>query len=66
MTPDGGPIYSRVNGHDNVFVIAQHSGISLAPLQTSVIAPWILGERQDEQIPEFSNSRFNGGSFRRR
>ncbi len=58
MTPDGGPIYSRVNGHDNVFVIAQHSGISLAPLQTSVIAPWILGERQDEQIPEFSNSRF--------
>lgn len=59
MTPDGAPIYSRVPGHDNISVLALHSGVSLAPLQTSTIAPWILGQGVDEQISQFSNGRFH-------
>ncbi len=59
MTPDGGPIYSRVAGNDNISVLALHSGVSLAPLQASTIAPWILGDSDDDQIPEFSNGRFH-------
>ncbi|MEH0021616.1 MAG: FAD-binding oxidoreductase [Desulfobacter sp.] len=58
MTPDGGPVYSRVAGHDNIRVLALHSGVSLAPLHAGPIASWILGEYEDEQIPEFSNGRF--------
>ena len=59
MTPDGGPIYSRLEGHENIHVLAMHSGVSLAPLHTRLLVPWILGENEDEQIPEFSNGRFH-------
>ena len=59
MTPDGGPIYSRIPGHENISVLALHSGISLAPLHTGIIAPWIMGESEDNQISEFSNGRFH-------
>ncbi len=59
MTPDGGPIYSKIPGHENISVLALHSGISLAPLHTEFIAPWILGETTDNQVSEFSNGRFH-------
>ncbi|NDV23832.1 FAD-binding oxidoreductase [Desulfovibrio sp. JC022] len=59
MTPDGGPIYSKIPGHDNISVLALHSGVSLAPLHTEVIAPWILGNTTDNQVSDFSNGRFN-------
>ncbi len=59
MTPDGAPIYGRVAGHDNITVIAMHSALSLTPLQTDIIAPWILGQGEDERISKFSNGRFN-------
>ncbi|MCP4720788.1 MAG: FAD-binding oxidoreductase, partial [Desulfobacteraceae bacterium] len=35
LTPDGAPIYSRVRGHDNIYVLALHSAVSLAPLKIS-------------------------------
>lgn len=59
MTPDGAPIYSRVSGHDNIFVLALHSAVSLAPLKISAIAPWILGKREAEQLDHFRNGRFH-------
>lgn len=59
MTPDGAPIYSRIPGYDNITVIALHSAVSLAPLATNLIAPWILGLSEAEQIPHFNNGRFN-------
>ncbi|MCP4119542.1 MAG: FAD-binding oxidoreductase [Desulfobacteraceae bacterium] len=59
MTPDGAPIYSRVQGHGNITVLALHSAVSLAPLQASAIASWILGSDEDEQISQFSNGRFH-------
>ena len=59
MTPDGAPIYSSVPEHDNIFLLAMHSAVSLAPLKVSAIAPWILGKNKASQIAHFSNERFN-------
>jgi len=59
MTPDGAPIYTRVPGHENITVLALHSAVSLAPLQARAIAPWILGDGDDELISQFSNGRFH-------
>ncbi|SLM29464.1 Related to opine oxidase, subunit B [Desulfamplus magnetovallimortis] len=59
MTPDGAPIYSRVQGHDNITVLALHSAVSLAPMKISAIAPWILGKNEAEQLKHFTNGRFN-------
>lgn len=59
MTPDGAPIYSRVEGHDDIFVLALHSAVSLAPMKLDAIAPWILGKAKPELIPHFRNGRFN-------
>ncbi|SDP23122.1 NAD(P)/FAD-dependent oxidoreductase [Desulforhopalus singaporensis] len=59
MTPDGAPIYSRIPEHENITIMAMHSAVSLAPLKTSAIAPWVLGINEASQIAHFSNERFN-------
>lgn len=59
MTPDGAPIYSRLDDYENITVLALHSAVSLAPLHTQAIAPWILGKDEAPQIAHFSNNRFN-------
>ncbi len=59
MTPDGAPIYSKLETFPNISVLALHSAVSLAPLHVSAIAPWILGKTEESQISHFSNSRFN-------
>ena len=59
MTPDGAPIYSKIPEYENITMLAMHSALSLAPLKTSTIAPWILGKSEDSQIAHFSNERFN-------
>lgn len=59
MTSDGAPIYGRAGGQNNIFVMALHSAVSLAPLAVSSIAPWILGTREDKLISKFGNDRFN-------
>jgi len=59
MTPDGAPIYSRVADHDNITVAALHSAVTLAPLATDEVAPWILGTREHELLSNFSIGRFN-------
>lgn len=59
MTPDGAPIYSRIPGHDNIYVLALHSAVSLAPMKISAIAPWILDKEEPELLHHFTNGRFN-------
>ncbi len=59
MTPDGAPIYTRLNGHDNIYAVALHSAVSLAPLAFSIVAPWILGVGEHPLIQKFSNGRFH-------
>jgi glycine/D-amino acid oxidase-like deaminating enzyme len=59
MTPDGAPIYERLPDHKNIYVIAGHSAITLAPVKEKQIADWILEKETASQISHFSNGRFN-------
>lgn len=59
MTPDGGPIYDRLPEHKNIYILAGHSAVTLAPLKTKHIASWILEKEEAPQISHFSNGRFN-------
>lgn len=59
MTPDGGPIYDRIAEHNNIYILAGHSAVTLAPVKTTHIASWILEREEAPQISHFSNGRFN-------
>ncbi|CAG35221.1 NAD(P)/FAD-dependent oxidoreductase [Desulfotalea psychrophila] len=59
MTPDGSPIYDRLTEHKNIYVLAGHSAVSLAPVSATHVAPWILEKAEAPQISHFSNGRFN-------
>lgn len=59
MTPDGVPIYERLPDHKNIYVIAGHSAVTLAPVKEKQIADWILEKEEAPQISHFSNGRFN-------
>ncbi|SDO55877.1 NAD(P)/FAD-dependent oxidoreductase [Desulforhopalus singaporensis] len=59
MTPDGAPIYTKLTDYPNITVLALHSAVSLAPLNISEIAPWILEQQESSMINHFRNERFN-------
>jgi glycine/D-amino acid oxidase-like deaminating enzyme len=59
MTGDGSPIYERLPEHKNIYVIAGHSAVTLAPVKEKQIASWILEKDEAPQIAHFSNGRFN-------
>ncbi|OEU81447.1 MAG: hypothetical protein BA873_03000 [Desulfobulbaceae bacterium C00003063] len=59
MTPDGGPIYDSLPDHKNIYILAGHSAVTLAPAISHHIASWILGKNEAPQISHFSNGRFN-------
>lgn len=59
MTRDGVPIYDTVPGHDNIFMLALHSAVSLVPMHATSIASWIAGGPKPEEIEHFNNGRFD-------
>ncbi len=59
MTPDGSPIYEQLSEHPNIYVLAGHSAVSLAPVMEKQISDWILDRDIAPQISQFSNGRFN-------
>ncbi len=59
MTPDGAPIYDQLSDHKNIYVLAGHSAVTLAPVKTKHIASWILEKDEATQISHFSIGRFN-------
>lgn len=59
MTPDGCPIYDRLADHPNIYVIAGHSAITLAPVMEEQLSEWVLDRSEAPQISHFSNGRFN-------
>jgi glycine/D-amino acid oxidase-like deaminating enzyme len=59
MTSDGAPIYDQLPEHKNIYFLAGHSAVSLAPLIANQIASWVLGKEEAPQISHFSNGRFN-------
>ena len=58
MSPDGFPIYQQSDTYPGAFVVTCHSGITLAAVHALVLAPWIGGEDQPENLESFSGERF--------
>jgi glycine/D-amino acid oxidase-like deaminating enzyme len=59
ITPDASPLYDTIPGHDNIFVMAGHSAISLAPMNASYMAPWIINGIKPKEIEGFGLGRHN-------
>ena len=59
MTPDAMPIYEESESFPGVFTITLHSGVSLAALHATKIAPWILEGIPPEGFENFSSRRFH-------
>ncbi len=59
ITPDGSPLYDTIPGHDNIFVMAGHSAVTLAPMNASYIAPWIINGTKFKEIQGFGLGRFH-------
>ena len=59
MTPDDSPIYDELPGFKNIFILAGHSAISLAPLHASIIPQWIISGKRPDKINNFGLRRFH-------
>lgn len=59
LTPDDSPLYDTIPGHDNIFVLAGHSAVSLAPMHALHVAPWIISGKKPKGIKNFGLGRFN-------
>lgn len=59
MTPDGMPIYDESPAFPDAFVIALHSGVTLAALHATRVAEWILKKKEPEGFDHFKSRRFN-------
>lgn len=59
MTPDDSPIYDTVPEFENIFILAGHSAISLAPMHASVIPQWIISGNKPNEIKNFGLERFH-------
>ncbi len=61
MPPDGCPIYDESKTHPGVFMVTNHSGVTLAAIHSSRIPEWILEGRMAIGFEEFSSTRFQKG-----
>ncbi len=52
------PIYSRLPNHPNVTVVNTHSAVTMAPVHTFHIAPYILGEELHNYAKDMTLKRF--------
>jgi len=60
MTPDGFPIYEESIRCPGAFVVACHSGVTLAAIHAYLIGPWICGAKPAPQgLDIFSGNRFS-------
>jgi len=58
MSPDGYPVYAKSSMHPGAFLVTCHSGVTLAPLHTSVLAEWILNTSATPELEAFDECRF--------
>ncbi|MGO4352605.1 NAD(P)/FAD-dependent oxidoreductase [Rhizobium sp. RAF36] len=61
LTPDGVPVYDRSRTYAGVFVVACHSGVTLAALHAGPFAKWLASGATDETFADFSGHRFDLG-----
>jgi len=57
MTPDGLPIYAQSRSLPGAFVVACHSGVTLAAAHARVLAPAILAGQLPEELRVFDTER---------
>ena len=58
LPEDGLPVVGRISGHDNVYVCATHSGVTLAPLLAELAAGEILQDADSSLLRTFRPARF--------
>lgn len=58
LTEDGLPAVGRIPGHDNLYVCATHSGVTLAPLLAELAAKEILHDAGSPLLRTFRPARF--------
>ena len=58
MPEDGFPILGKVPGHENLYVAATHSGVTLSPLIGTLITELIMDGETSIPIDRYSLSRF--------
>lgn len=59
LTPDGHPIYTQSQSHPGVFVALCHSGVTLAPLHSTVLADAIAAGQLPTSLDVFHPRRFD-------
>lgn len=60
MPDDGQAIYDTVADDANCFILNTHSGVTLAPAHTELLAPWIAGKvAKPQEIESFTMQRFS-------
>ncbi|TDF86207.1 FAD-binding oxidoreductase [Pseudomonas sp. H9] len=59
LSPDGAPIYEALSNAPGCFVVACHSGVTLAAAHALKLAHWIAGSEHLAQVNAFSLSRFS-------
>ncbi|THK36728.1 FAD-binding oxidoreductase [Ensifer sp. MPMI2T] len=58
-TADGVPIYDQSERYPGAFLVACHSGVTLAANHSLVVAPQIAASRLDDDLSAFSAGRFH-------
>ena len=58
MTPDGFPVYQELQNHRGVFIVTSHSGITLASLNSGLVARWIIDGSASTDLAAFNLDRF--------
>jgi glycine/D-amino acid oxidase-like deaminating enzyme len=59
MTPDGYPVYQSSTRCPGAFVVTCHSGITLAAQHAGLLADWIRGGPEPDDIRAFKAERFD-------
>ncbi len=60
MPDDGCPIYDKIPGHENGFIVAMHNAVTQSVLLQSHLADFVLGKDLPEIGNDFRLSRFVG------
>ncbi|MCW8059458.1 MULTISPECIES: opine oxidase subunit OoxB [Agrobacterium] len=58
-TADGIPIYDHSKRHPGAFLVACHSGVTLAANHALIVAPQIAADKLDDDLSAFSARRFH-------
>ena len=59
LTPDSYPVYAESHSHPGVFVALCHSGVTLAPLHSTLLADAIAAGRLPPSLNVFHQRRFD-------